>query len=103
MSIVLLLDHVLLAKGQALAVDVDQRELIGHFLADNAGEHTAVAGGEGCRPITFDDLARGLEHRLDELFAVVLTADVRQIRADLAPLTASAMAPGAGQALEVGK
>ena len=71
-----------------LPLGVDERQILGRLALDDAREDPAVGGGDDRRPIAFDDLARGVEHRLDQQGALVLAADVGEIRPDVAPFAA---------------
>ena len=77
-----------LANDLAVALGVDERQLLGRLCLDDSREDAAVGGGDDRRPVAFDDLARGIEHRLDQQGALVLAADVGEIRSDVAAFAA---------------
>ena len=55
-----------LANDLPVPVGVDERQLLRRLSLDDPREDPPVGGGDDRRPIAFDDLARGVEHRLDQ-------------------------------------
>ena len=83
------------------AVRLQQRHGLARLLLDEAGQDPSVPGRQDGRPIPLDDLARGLQNRLDHLHTSELAPHVRQVRPDLPALSPDPMTAGAAEALRI--